>query len=77
MIKTQIEAMLRKAFPESSIMIEDMTGTEDHFEVVVESHLFNGKSLVEQHRMVYAALGSALDGPVHALKITTKERTDR
>ena len=52
----------------------DRTGGGDHFHVTVVSARFDGLSLVEQHRLVYAALDEPLaDGTIHELRITTRE----
>ena len=40
-----------------------------HFDVVIVAEAFSGKSLLERHRMVYAAVGDALQTDVHALAI--------
>ena len=53
--------------------MSDRTGGGDHFQVTVASPRFEGLSLVEQHRLVYAALADPLaDGTIHELRITTK-----
>lgn len=46
-------------------------GSESHFKVVLVSEAFEGKSLVAQHRMVYALLSEELEGGVHALALHT------
>lgn len=46
-------------------------GRESHFKVTVVSASFQGKSKVAQSRLVYAALGTLLSGPVHALALHT------
>lgn len=43
-----------------------------HFNVTVVSAAFAGKSLIERHRMVYAALGDAMEREIHALSITAR-----
>lgn len=58
-----------QAFPGSEISVRDTTGTNDHFELVVVSEVFAGRSLLERHRMIYAVLGDAVGGPIHALSI--------
>ena len=55
----------------SHIAVNDLTGTKDHWEAVVVSVAFSGKSPIEQHQMVYAALGELMAGPVHALALKT------
>ena len=43
-----------------------------HFNVQIVSAEFSGKSLVERHRMVYSALGDAMQSDIHALSIQAK-----
>lgn len=51
--------------------LKDLTGTKDHYEAVVVATSFEGKTRVAQHKLVYAALGELMAGPVHALALTT------
>ena len=55
----------------SHLVVRDLTGTRDHWEALVVSEAFAGKSRIEQHQMVYAALGELMAGPVHALALQT------
>ena len=55
----------------SHIQVTDLTGTKDHWEALIVSEAFAGKSRIEQHQMVYAALGELMAGPVHALALKT------
>ena len=55
----------------SHIVVTDLTGTKDHWEAVIVSKAFSGKSRIQQHQMVYAALGELMAGPVHALALKT------
>lgn len=41
-----------------------------HFALTIQSPLFEGKSLVQQHRLIYDALGSLMETDIHALRIT-------
>jgi stress-induced morphogen len=60
------------AIPDANVAIVDRTGTMDHFNVTVRSSAFAGKTLIEQHQLVYGSLKSALkDGRVHAVELTT------
>jgi len=70
----RLELLLRDAFPDASeLAVVDRTGTGDHFHVTVASGRFDGLSLVEQHRLVYAALAEPMaDGTIHELRITTR-----
>ena len=69
-----LRALLVDAFPDASeLEVVDRTGGGDHFHVTVASPRFAGLSLVDQHRLVYAALAEPLaDGTIHELRITTK-----
>ncbi len=42
-----------------------------HFETVIVSEAFVGKSIVQQHQLVYAALGDRMQSEIHALSIKT------
>lgn len=65
-------ALIRAGIPDAEVSVVDRTGTMDHFNVEVRSVAFKGKSLLEQHRMVYGALQTALrDGRVHAVELKT------
>jgi stress-induced morphogen len=55
----------------SHLELRDLTGTRDHWEALIVSQAFSGKSRIEQHQMVYAALGELMTGPVHALALKT------
>ena len=67
-----IQSILLAAFPGARVEVADLTGTADHFQAVVVAREFEGKSRVEQHQMVYAALGALMAGPIHALALTTR-----
>ena len=69
-----VRSRLLAAFPQAGAKIEvtDLTGTQDHFQALVVTPAFEGKSRIEQHKMVYAALGELMDGPIHALALTTR-----
>jgi stress-induced morphogen len=66
-----IEALLREGFPDAVIRIDDLRGDGDHYAAHVESAAFMGKSRVQQHQMVYAALKGQMGGALHALALTT------
>jgi stress-induced morphogen len=74
MASAPLKTLLEEAFPDASeLSVEDRTGGGDHFQVTVASARFDGLSLVEQHKLVYAALAEPLaDGTIHELRISTK-----
>ena len=73
MAKDSIHALLENAFPGGEIQVEDRTGGGDHFQVTVVSPAFDGLPLIQQHKLVNAALAAPLaDGTIHELRIRTK-----
>jgi stress-induced morphogen len=68
-----IQVLLDQAFPEGEVAVEDRTGGGDHFQVTITSPAFNGLPLIQQHKLVNAALAAPLaDGTIHELRIRTK-----
>jgi len=68
---SEIETMIKAAFPDAVIEIKDLAGDGDHYAATVVSEAFRGKTLVAQHQMVYAALQGNMGGVLHALALTT------
>jgi stress-induced morphogen len=68
---SQIEALIREALPDADVTIQDLAGDGDHYAAQVASSAFKGKSKVQQHQMVYAALKGKMGGELHALALTT------
>lgn len=67
----QLETLLRTAFPDASIEIQDTAGDGDHWAASIVSEAFRGKSRVQQHQMVYGAIGPQMGGELHALALRT------
>ena len=67
----EIEALIKAALPDALVAVTDTTGGGDHFSAVVVSTTFHGKTPVERHRLVYAALGPLMRSEIHALALTT------
>ncbi len=66
-------ALLRTSIPDAQVQIWDRTGTMDHFDVLIRSNAFAGKSPLDRHRLVEKALKPARDdGRIHALAIRTE-----
>jgi len=66
-----VRRLLLAALPDAELELVDLTGTEDHYQLRVVSQAFEGKTLIEQHQLVYRALGDAMHGPIHALSLKT------
>jgi len=62
---------LEAAFPGSEVQITDLTGTRDHYQVNIVAEAFRGQSRMQQHRLVYRALGELVGGAIHALSLQT------
>jgi Stress-induced morphogen (activity unknown) len=67
-----IETMIKEALPDAQVEIKDLAGDGDHYAATVISPAFKGKSRVQQHQMVYAALQGRMGGALHALALTTQ-----
>jgi stress-induced morphogen len=68
----QLKERLQTLAPETQADVADMTGTQDHYQAVVISSAFEGKMMIEQHRMVFKLLQAEVDsGEVHALTLKT------
>jgi stress-induced morphogen len=67
-IKQRIESAIAGAHAE----VEDYTGGGDHFRATVTAEAFDGRSRIEQHRLVYAVFGAEIGGPIHALSLKTQ-----
>ena len=71
MAARDIEAMIKSALPDAVIEITDLAGDGDHYAARVTSASFAGKNRIQQHKLVYAALGGEMGGALHALQLTT------
>lgn len=67
-IKNKIKAHL----PDAQVLVEDLTNEGRKFAVEVISAQFENKPTIEQHQMVYAAIGDAMREEIHALSIRTE-----
>jgi len=67
-----IVAKIRASIPDAQVELQDLTGTADHWKAVIVSQAFAGKTLMQRHRMINAALAEELKGPIHALTFDAK-----
>lgn len=68
-----IETLIKKNIPDAKVVIKDLVGDNNHFSAEIISKEFNGKTRLEQHKMVYNALSEELKEELHALSIKTME----
>jgi stress-induced morphogen len=71
MAASEIEALIKAALPDARVTIEDLAGDGDHYAATVVSEAFRGKSRVQQHQIVFAALRGRMGGELHALALQT------
>ena len=74
MSATEIETMIKQAFPDAEVTMTALAGDNDHWQAAVRSSAFKGKSRVQQHQMVYAALQGRMGGVLHALSLQTSAK---
>jgi len=71
MSATDIERFIKEALPDAKVEIRDLAGDGDHYAANVVSAAFKGKSRVQQHQMVYAALQGRMGNELHAMALQT------
>ena len=71
MSSTEIEALIRAAIPDATVTIEDLAGDGDHYACRVASESCRGRSRIQQHQIVYAALRGRMGQELHALALRT------
>jgi stress-induced morphogen len=72
----EIERLIKAKLPDAEVTIQDLAGDGDHYQAIVVSKAFKGKSRVQQHQMVYEALGGQMGGALHALALQTSAPAD-
>jgi stress-induced morphogen len=68
---SEIERLIKEAFPDADVTMTDLAGDNDHWSAMVVSAAFKGKNRVQQHQRVYAALNGRMGGELHALQLQT------
>ena len=72
----EIEKMIKDAMPDAEVRIDDLRGDGDHYAAFISSSAFKGKTRVQQHQMVYAALQGRMGNELHALALQTSALGD-
>ena len=72
MTKDNIEELIKKSIPDAKVTIEDLRGDGDHYSAIIVSKSFDGKSMIQQHKMVYESLKGKMGNELHALELKTK-----
>jgi stress-induced morphogen len=76
MSASEIERFIKDALPDAKVEIRDLAGDGNHYAANIVSTAFKGKSRVQQHQMVYAALKGRMGGELHALALQTNTPED-
>ncbi len=71
-----IEQLIIEALPDAKVTIQDLQGDGDHYAAHVISSAFRDKTRVQQHQMIYDALGGRMGGELHALALRTSASED-
>ena len=69
--QTELEALIKEAFPDAEVRIQDLAGDGDHYSAHIISEQFTGLPRVKQHQMVYTALKGKMGDELHALALQT------
>ena len=68
----EIKKLITSSIPDAEIEIKDLMGDNNHYAAKITSKIFNGKSKIEQHKIVYKSLKGKMGNELHALSITTE-----
>jgi stress-induced morphogen len=71
MSPAEIESAILETLPDAKVVIEDLAGDGDHYRATIVAEAFRGKTRLQQHQMVYKALGERMGGQLHALALST------
>ena len=71
--KKEIETLIKESIPDALIKIEDLRGDGDHYKATIISKSFQGKSRIEQHKIIYDSLKGKMGNQLHALMLKTKK----
>jgi|TARA_Y100000590_G_scaffold279467_1_gene313850 Stress-induced morphogen (activity unknown) len=70
----EIKNLIKESIPDAEISIQDLAGDENHYSATIKSKIFNGRSKIEQHKMVYKSLKGKMGNELHALALNTIEK---
>ena len=68
----EIKKLIISSIPDATIEIKDLVGDNNHYSAKIISKIFNGKSKIEQHKIVYKSLQGKMGNELHALSWTTE-----
>ena len=68
-----IELLIKNKLPDAEIIVEDIRGDNNHYRATIKSSAFKGLTKIQQHKLVYSAIGKHMGTTLHALMLTTIE----
>lgn len=68
-----VKNIIKQGLPDAHVAVTDMTGTQDHLDILIVSDLFKGKMLIQQHQMVMDLLKDSLKAEIHAVQLKTMD----
>lgn len=74
MSSDEIIALITAGLPDAAVTITDLAGDGNHYRADIISPSFSGKSRIQQHQMVYEALGTKMGNELHALSLRTSDK---
>ena len=74
--KEELENYIKESIPDSTVNIDDLRGDGDHYAAQIIAEEFKGKTRVQQHQMVYNAMGGKMGKELHALALNTSAPKD-
>ena len=74
MPKEELIKLIKEKIPDAEFDIKDLKGDDNHYHAIIKSKVFNDIPKVEQHKLVYQALGNHMGTTLHALMLTTLKK---
>ena len=70
----EITNLIKESIPDAIVEIKDLAGDNNHYSATISSKIFNGKSKIEQHKLVYKSLKGKMGNELHAFSFKTVEK---
>ncbi len=71
----ELETFLKSHIDDAQVSVTDLTGTRDHLGIQIISDIFEGKAILDQHRIVMDILKEKLKSEIHAVQLKTMTKT--
>jgi stress-induced morphogen len=68
----EIKKLITSSIPDATIEIKDLMGDNNHYSAIITSKIYDGKSKIELHNLVYKSLQGKMGNELHALSIITE-----